>query len=324
MKLSKEQSDIIYNIKALCILSVVCAHTSANVAGGLIAERLSCFLNAMGCVGVPIFFLLSGMLFSNKEQSIVDFLKKKMRTLFLPWFLTGTIVWLYVVLRKGGISLIAWINYVIGNGSYLYYMSMLLICYLLFWGKRFKIARVAFFGGCSFLWLALEYFDIVNTANPYINPLNWVVYFAVGILIAQYDLFEKILEVVRRFKYVLISIWSVSSLNIVILDISLTYWHKTYLIYELLSFGMILVLAEKAKDIFIIKEIGKQSFVIYLLHMLFAGTVNAVFAKFRIEMFLVLKPVILISVVMLCIKVMKYVDKKAKLEGKLISCFGVR
>ena len=324
MKLSKEQSDIIYGIKAFCILGVVCAHTSANVAGGFIAERLSCFLNGMGCIGVPIFFFLSGVLFLNREQSLFVFFKKKMGSLFLPWLLTGTIVWLYVVLRKGGISLIAWANYVLGNGSYLYYMSMLLICYLIFWGKRFKIVRVAIFGGCSLLWLILECFDIVNTSNPYINPLNWIVYFAVGMLIAQFDMFEKLLEVVRRFKYVLISLWSIFTLVIVLLDISLTYWHQTYLVYELLSFGMLLVLAGATKESLLIKEIGKQSFAIYLLHMLFAGAVNTFFAQFGIEILLVLKPLIVIALVMLGIKVMKFIDKNAKLKGKLTSCFGVR
>jgi fucose 4-O-acetylase-like acetyltransferase len=111
---------------------------------------------------------------------------------------------------------------------------------------------------------------------------------------------------------------------IVLLDISLTYWHRGYLIYELLSCGILFVLAVTTKDILLIKEIGKQSFAIYLLHMLFAGAVNTFFAKFRIEILLVLKPLILIGVVMIGIKVMKFVDKKAKLDGKLIYCFGVR
>lgn len=324
MMLSKEQSNIIYNMKALCILSAVCAHTSTTVNGGVITTRLSCLMSGMGSIGVPIFFLLSGMLFAKREYDIGTFWKKKVWSLLLPWFLTGTIVWLYVVLRKGGFSFVAWINYVLGNGSYLYYMSMLMICYLLFLGKSFGQTRVIVFGGCSFLWLILECFDVVNTSNPYINPLNWIVYFTMGILISHYDLFTKLLEKVWKFKYVIVFIWTILVMATVSFDIMITYWNQGYLAFELISFCLLLLLARVFKDILWVTEVGKQSFAIYLLHMLFTGIVNALFAKFRIEILLMLKPIMVIGLVMICIMTLKYFDQKAKLGGKLIRCVGIR
>lgn len=324
MTITKERSAIIDNMKAWCIFSVVCAHTSGSVSseGGVI--RWSCLLNLLGTMGVPIFFLLSGILFKYKEESIKNFIKRKSYNLAIPWIFTGTIVWLYVVLRKGGIHFISWLKFVLGDGSYLYYMSMLLVCYILFYGKKIKLSKVVILTISSGIWLALECMRVVHSSNPYMNPLNWIVYFGIGVLLGQYELLDKILEGVKQFKYFIIIVWILFVVEMANHNVIMDYWHKWFWVFEVLSFVMMLCLPLMSKNVFGFTEIGKQSYPIYLLHMPVAGVVNFLFTRLNIENFLILKPIAVIAIMMTFIKILQFVERKTKCNGKIIACLGIK
>lgn len=317
MTISKEQSNIIYNIKALCILSAICAHTSGVVNGETLAIPMGCLLGSLGSIGVPIFFLCSGMLFTQKQENVASFLKKKVQGLVVPWIFVGSLVWFYVVLRKGGASVWTWLNFILGNGSYLYYMSMLLVCYLVFLGA-FRNYKVVFLGAISGAWLLFESFGVVHTPNPYINPLNWLIYFAVGVLITQYNCFDKLLRGAKKIGAVASVVWILFLSVTTYLNITIDYWHKAYLLFEGLSFVTVLYCATGLKNILWIAEIGRQSFAIYLLHMPVAGLVNFLFVRWNVENALVFKPIIVLVIVMICVIILR------KINVKVANWFGIR
>lgn len=140
----------------------------------------------------------------------------------------------------------------------------------------------------------------------------------------EVDLLDKLLELTRRLKYVIIIVWIILIVVAVNFNIMIGYWHHSYLVFEMISFGLVLYLSVVFQKILWITEVGRQSFAIYLIHMPFAGVVNALFAQFGIEELLVFKPIIVIGVVMFCIMILKYIGTKVKIAGKIIPCIGVR
>lgn len=131
MKQLKEK-EFIYCLKALAIFSVVCAHSSVSPNGNPANVAVSKILNGIGVIGVPLFFLSAGYLFNRNTQNFKDFWLKKIRTIFIPWFFCETIVWFYVVLRKGGLDILSWLKWLIGFGHSTYYLTMLIFLYIIF------------------------------------------------------------------------------------------------------------------------------------------------------------------------------------------------
>ncbi len=125
--IDKETSDRIWIMKAMAVVAIVACHcTQVSENAGAINKIATLFFEKWIYLGVPVFYFLSGYV-SNFEVSGKIFLLRKLKTIIIPWLLTGTVVWLYVVLRKGGISLNEWFLFVIGRKSYLYFLTDLII-----------------------------------------------------------------------------------------------------------------------------------------------------------------------------------------------------
>ena len=108
-------SGYMYIVKAVAIVSVVSAHTSSVPDNtGTITFLCSRILNSLGTMGVPIFFLLAGFFFEKNTRKWKEFWKNKLVTIIVPWICCATILWLYVVIRKGGIGFESWFCFVFG------------------------------------------------------------------------------------------------------------------------------------------------------------------------------------------------------------------
>ena len=97
----ENKRKLIYSLKAFAILSVICAHT-ANVSksdsfSNMIAGNI---LQSFGSIGVVIFFIISGFLFAGSNYSVIEFFKRRLITILLPWMVTGTFIYFYVAFRK--------------------------------------------------------------------------------------------------------------------------------------------------------------------------------------------------------------------------------
>lgn len=82
------KSTMIFKLKGLAIFSVICAHMAdlpdtANAANTLCAN----FVKSIGCLGVPVFLLISGYLFvKSTDRPFLAFWKNKAKTIFCRGF----------------------------------------------------------------------------------------------------------------------------------------------------------------------------------------------------------------------------------------------
>jgi fucose 4-O-acetylase-like acetyltransferase len=115
-------SSVFNSAKVLSILSVILAHSKLNDDSfyNNIAERL-------GCIGVITFLFISGYFYNISKYGIQSFFFKRIKTIIIPWLFLGTVV--FVFSRKE-LTLISWFNWIIGNGTYLYYLTILMLCYI--------------------------------------------------------------------------------------------------------------------------------------------------------------------------------------------------
>lgn len=182
----KEKNEVIYYIKGLAIISVIAAHCNAiSEEGSKFAQISSLLLQNIGTWGVICFFVISGYLFHVSSSKI--FFMKKLKYICVPWVISATCVYLYVYLRKPPVTLLSWINFVVGNGSYLYYLTVLMMFYVIFFAFPFMCTEVAFIicelaTAVSVLW-----FYNIGGVNPYLNPLNWIGYFTLGMQMRKHQ-----------------------------------------------------------------------------------------------------------------------------------------
>lgn len=312
--IDQKTSDRIWMIKAFAVIAIVachCTHTAENP--GKINQIATSFFNIWIGYGVPIFYLLSGYVFSANSK-FVDFLKKKAYTVLIPWIVTGTAVWLYVVLRKGGIGIREWFGYLFLRESYLYFLTDLVIFWLLFFFAMKK--KTVFYVFIGYLFVAYLVgcmgFDVLQ--KPFlVIGVNYfhLMYFTVGTLLRR-CLNTEHLDV--RFiiglpLFILLKVFSgkFSSLNIGILEGIYSYLMLFSLLVGLYAAAGLI--NGKVKEVIMLT--GMYSFSVYLLHMPVAGVVSNLLN--RSEAFAVLtfiRPLIVTGITMLFIILATKIIKK--------------
>lgn len=282
------RSEVIYIIKAFAILSVLSAHVCYDEAVDIYDKMAHVFLNNYGTIGVSLFFIISGYLFWGKEYPWKLMVKKKVKTLIIPWFVVGTLVYLQVfqlynpnnwlawykekIIKFEGI---AWLKFIIGINSLYYYMTVLIVCYIIFKlvGNRVKIGLGITIASLIFVLICGEKLFF---PTRYLNPFNWIGYFGVGYYLAMYgrtDFIDK-LEKKKAINKTAIIMLSIISLTLIsLMGIKVTYFSWYYLLFLAVEgFGIILVSDFIVNRCNILKWIfmfmGKESYYIYLTHML--------------------------------------------------------
>lgn len=312
----------IYLLKAFAIFSVVCAHTAVEPQNGSQVDHVIIYiLNSIGTMGVPIFFIISGYLYFGNERTVKDFWRRKCRTVVIPWFFCESIVWLYVVLRKGGITFTAWLKYILGINNTTYYLTVLILFYALFW--RLKAYKAVLIGsiilsGISLLglgWgnsLAAQWNRL--TITPYLNIFNWMAYFALGMLLKK----KECLEALAVFSKKILPI----SVPLLVMDLCAHYYYSfpwTYFskyailnitLQVLVVMGICYLLSMKRmKNLAVV---GEYSYTIYLLHGLGAGGVVWITARIGSNILILARPVIVILLVLFGIWIVKKICERLK------------
>ena len=183
-----------WHLRAIAIISVVCAHCNVefNLNQTAIAWEAH-ILSNIGTVGVGLFFFSSGFFYKKFE---ISQLKRKALYEFMPWVIAATIVWLYVVLRKGNIGVAEWIGFVLGYNSIYYFMADLVAIKLIFnildrkIQNPFVIHFLCLALNVVSIWTILIGKDVAPT--PYLNPLIFISYFSLGHLFSIYQWKGKI------------------------------------------------------------------------------------------------------------------------------------
>lgn len=191
-----------------------------------------------------------------------------------------------MVLRKGGISVSAWLLFLLGYHHTTYYLTILVIFYVIYWKIRkpgvIRVPNVISVISMVETGWNVGIFHQVNTVldRYYLNPFNWMLFFGIGLLIRQ-----KAQEAERSIR------WS-NSLGILCVcgsivyfsvhayfGLEMYYFSRYAMIGNLLNLGTVAYLGQilmnlKKKELLF--KIGDWSFAVYLLHQFVAGLVVAV------------------------------------------------
>jgi hypothetical protein len=157
-------------LRGLAMLSVASAHVSAVSSNNFIAYYGNLLLNSIGSVGVVVFFVISGLLFRKKQYSFAVFWKRKLKKIVPPWFFCGFIIYLYVVLRKGGETYLGFFKYLFAY-SHFYYLLMLLCLFFLCWKIEKKLGLLIGAALISCISIILTSLNLIKFVYPYINPI---------------------------------------------------------------------------------------------------------------------------------------------------------
>lgn len=318
--ISKKTSDVVDELKGISVISIVSAHVAVGNDDSIIMDISETALKAFGVIGVIVFLIISGYLFGFDNKTLKAFIKKKSKSLFIPWFIIGSVVYMISSLsgtQMDNISIKRYFLFLLGQQTYLYFMTILTICYSMnfYFKKNNKILL---------LWILLTAASIVITSyelisiNPYLNPLNWVGYFAFGILLSNnYGNINGIfLKLINKSGYwspiILVSISMYSLISMILRNQSPTYWSLYGLIFAFSLIALFFILLEKNKTIYSLVRLGRNTLSIYLLHMPVAGVVNSVFTYF--DNYIIIKPFFVIALTILIIEVLKYLAKIVGLQ----------
>lgn len=324
--MDRTESRFIYYLKAAAIYCVVCAHVAPvpNIFGFINSMVCSRVLDCMGTMGVPIFFLISGYFYAKSKETYLSFWKKKVKTIVLPWIFCSTIVWFYVVLRKGGISLMGWFQFFLGVNNITYYLTVLMFFFFVLWkGRRYMWVMYACIA-ISTLGLILS--GVSNplmvkftalTSTPYLNPIHWLGYFCTGVVVEHYTSLLEVGRFCNRMVW-LAGLFLFASVGIhIYFDFPYTYF-STYAIPNTMAstvFIMGVTYAFKDKEIRWLLRMGEESYTIYLVHQLFAGGIVWLTSKADIFVLTLLRPLVTVTIVETGICILRHVNRKV--NGKL-------
>ena len=327
LEIPDKESKLLYLLKFFAIFSVICAHIavpSGDNKEGLVYIVIR-FLSATGTMGVPLFYIISGYLFYGNSKRIDEFWKNKLVTIIMSWMFCETIVWLYVVLRKGGISLGEWIKFILGVYHSTYYLTVLIILFVVYFKlKKYKvfliasviisaISLIALGSGCV-VWQEINKLTI----TPYLNPLNWMIYFSIGLIIRKNNCLERLAD--YAFKGLIITVPAlIVSFGIHhVYQIPWLYYSKYALLNIFLqiavAYGGAEFIARYIKKSTMLEQVGKQSFTIYLLHELVVGAIVYLTGLTNNALIIFLRPFIVVVMVMIGIEILYRINEKCNMR----------
>ena len=274
---SKVRNNKIDIIKAICIFSVICAHTTS------VNDTVNRILQLFGVCGVPIFFFFSSFFFyrgKQYERSREDFWKSKFLHIILPWFLFGSVTWVINNMfgsRISNLSLASYFAYMLGYQSHLYFMTILVLFFLAF-RQRNKVVEVIEQFGLLLSIVAVIYVDRVGLSSlvvyPYLNPLFWIGFWSLGRILAEIEgeRFVKLIPYLTIIDAVfVVAVWvfgrhyisyfSIWTLSLSVLNI-------------LLSFVIFSSSKKNIKPASIMATVGRNTQFVYLTHIVVIGALN--------------------------------------------------
>lgn len=333
--ITERESKIIYILKAFAIFSVVCAHISLVPDDFTYKSKIVCtWINEVGAIGVGIFFLISGWLFSKKRscEGFKEFIKKKMKNIGIPWIISATLTYLYVAIRKGG-SLTGWLKSIIGYNSSYWYLTVLMILYVAFYFIRNSKKETIYLiisCICSVISVILRRIGIINATSLgiYLNVFNWSIFFAGGYLLEKMKIHINSL---LNKTFVVIFMTCVSICIIVILPLlgfKFSYFSYVYIPLEFIIAASLLgvaTLLSKHVHIKLLCKLGKLSFTIYLYNdLLWSGLVVNIGNRFDFWLLLFLRPLIVIFAVIFEIYLIRKLAGLFNKTQKIDFLLGVR
>lgn len=311
-KKARKKNDRISAMRAILLFSIVSAHSSIAITEttGSLSQTLWKIWQVWSIIGVPGFFALSGYLHKGKEEKVSLTFKKKLKGVCIPWVLCGTLIYLITQYPAYNITLFS--RFLVGYNSYLYYLTVLMVCYVLFYYlyKNTLFLAICIFGNIISLFLAQNGICIPGLTN-FLNPINWIGYFAIGCLLKKYGGFE-LLEDKRMIRIgavaMLILLICVGALN----DVTTYFYGFSFFIGAVSIVGVYSISCiPSIKNNYVFKKLGDYSFAIYLLHMPAVAMLKRIVRILNVNFYITI-PVI---VILIFFVVLSLVEKASKKKG---------
>jgi surface polysaccharide O-acyltransferase-like enzyme len=302
------ESKVMHLMRSFAIFSVICAHCAIiNDHSVLFDYTFYQILTAFGILGVPIFFFSSGYFFYiNQRRDYKSFLSHKIKTFFIPWIVATTFAYLYVALRKGGLNFKDYTYFIIGINNYTYFLTVLLIFFLAMLKSKYSMQFIFICVILSVTSLILTTAGVFETINPYCNPLNWLIYFIIGILFQKHNLLRDIALLAKKYIDVTLIIFIALNIAFVVFRMKVNYWSIGGYLYIFIGFYLLLGIISKYHTYLTkLVPIGKESMTIFLIHSPFAGILVYLTNRFDLWFVLPFRPFIILFAVLLLIRLYK-------------------
>ena len=325
-EITEKESKTFYVMKGFFILSVIAAHVNTMISNTLVHAVITYFWNIFGTIGVIGFFLLGGFFYKRKEEDDKEFWKGKLFSIIIPWLLCSLLTFGIKWITSGINSFWDVFKWIIGYGSLYYYITIFL--FFLFIFKYFYKHDWALYSciGLTLVSLILYSFEIDYwqwaVDSKYLNPLNWIGFFAGGILIRKY-----------RLDRILLQKWIVFAISIVLLVFEFfimwrlgvnTYFHIITPIWGITLFVFFLWISNWIADLPIVcnvAQVGKWSYCIYLIHI---QPLQFIISRLPLNLWIVaLRPIIGWLIMVILLMVVCWIMRVIKLE-KVLFLIGIK
>lgn len=320
-------SKNIYIAKFFAIISVICAHcanvSSAYSPANVFAGKL---LNSVGSVGVGVFMFLSGYLLYTTKRNFGSFLKSKVLNIGIPWLFCGSAVYLYTTLRKGGLSLAGWIKWLLGVDTYLYFLSVLFLLYLLCYFFRKNTIACVFLLILSVVSNVLTALGQLGFISGYLNPFNFLFFFACGLLCGRGNVLERVFDIAGKLCFCLAATYLLLLLTFTWFDVAIGYFKIFYIPVEAIAILGILGMTDRIRNCCpgVLTDMGRCSFSVYLLHMPVAGLVANIFDRIDFFSLTLLRPLVVLAITYFAIRLLMWAVNRTPLLKAVKTLIGVK
>lgn len=320
-KLSEKDSLALYFLKSYAILLSVAGHVSVMDLSTPLNAYATRLWDMYSNTSVVAFFIIGGILYTRKEGDSLVFWKKKLTGMIIPWLFCGTFSFAYRALYVD----VSWLelgNWLIGNGTWLYYVTMYLTMLLIF--KPLWKSEIALWAcvAITAVQITLKTFGLgvpSPLGSDYLNPLHWIGYFALGILLRRRNLqISKGFFVLCGVVFVLSSYW-------VHVQWIYNFFHIANPLLTVSTFFILLPVGRKLgsgklKGVF--REIGSSTYCIYLLHGMFVPPVLRRIPWLEFKS--IFAPFLGMIIMMVLIEIGKFIANKLPFGDKLRMLVGLR
>jgi len=320
-RISERDSDALYFVKSVAILASVAAHVSTVDLATPVIGFFTRAWDMFSCVSVGAFLIIGGIFYTRTPGDTVRFWKRKAKSMILPWIFCGLLTFGYraIYVESTVLDLVCWL---FGYGSWLYYVTIHLLMLALF--KPIHRCVPALWGCVALTAIQL----LLKTRgegipffldSDYLNPLHWVGFFALGILLRRQGL--------RLSKVFFAGCALVQAVAVVVVYRGwiYNYFHILNAVYSVSAFFVLFAIGRRlsgSRVSGLVREIGVSTYCIYLLHVLIVlpilrripgVTFKAIFG-----------PVLGMIIMMLLIELGKFITAKLPFGDKLRALVGVR
>lgn len=312
--MSRNNSNAFYVVKFFAILTVIFAHCTYRDTP--IVQSIT---DLIGEIGVPIFLVAAGVFFKNTEGAKI-FWMKKLKGIVVPWVIFGIFTYAISCLSGSSFSLLGLFFWWIGYGTWFYFVTILLLCYLIFRAIKWNGLPYLMIG----LWIVsitLQLFGInpiTNLVGQYLNVFLRIGYFAIGVLLGKAEIMTFQTPKLWAKLVCTAATIGLGVLTLVVNQVLIEFIFHFSFIFA--ACATLFFWSQSLSECKLFQDIGKQTYLIYFLHMqLGIGTANIVFgvlpaAVLTNAILLVVKPVTILAMVYVGIWVLIKVIKLLKLE----------